>query len=136
VSPAEGIDPTDMGRMRFRTGVRTVHDDYGEWATETWTKSQDGPMVSSKTNSQRSGFSGNPAIHYPMFDIDAPAALVPSSTEGHFHLYLSTPTTWRRYKKAMKAMAKAGMIDYEWWELAKRRKQAVLRRQDADSCET
>lgn len=61
-------------------------------------------------------------FHAPVFDIDVACQLRPSKTEGHFHLYCSVPTTWRRYKRAMKAMAKAGIVDQGWVKLAQKRK--------------
>ena len=53
----------------------------------------------------------NNNIHLPMFDIDYSAELIPSSTKGHFHLYLNRPITWYRYKKVLRAMWKAGLIE-------------------------
>lgn len=70
--------------------------------------------------------------HAPVFDIDREVHLVPSSTPGHFHLYCPQPTTWRRYKKAMKAMAKAGIVDPEWVRLSIARKFGLVRRQPLD----
>lgn len=49
--------------------------------------------------------------HAPVLDIDVPHALVPSSTPGHSHLYLDVPMKWRQYKKLLRAMAKAGVIE-------------------------
>lgn len=49
--------------------------------------------------------------HAPVLDIDFEASLVPSSTEGHYHLYLDKPMTWRKYKKLLKAFYRAGIIE-------------------------
>ena len=53
----------------------------------------------------------NNNIHMPMFDIDYSAELIPSSTKGHFHLYLNRPVTWFRYRMVLRAMWKAGLIE-------------------------
>ena len=53
-------------------------------------------------------------MHAPILDIDVPAALVPSSTPGHSHLYLDVPMTWRQYKRLLKALARAGVIEKRW----------------------
>lgn len=63
------------------------------------------------------GFGGIPgsdspqATHRPVLDIDFPAELIPSSTPGHFHLYLDKPMTWRKYEALLEALAKAGLIE-------------------------
>ena len=50
-------------------------------------------------------------IHMPVLDIDVPASLVPSSTEGHFHLYLDVPLTWYEYSDLLYALSKAGILE-------------------------
>lgn len=50
--------------------------------------------------------------HSPVLDIDFPARLVPSTTEGHFHLYLDGLTMrWETYAKLLEALAEAGVIE-------------------------
>jgi len=49
--------------------------------------------------------------HKPILDIDFPAKLVPSSTEGHFHLYLDKELSWEQYEKLLRALADAGIIE-------------------------
>lgn len=50
-------------------------------------------------------------VHRPMLDIDFPAALVPSSTPGHFHLYLDKPMPAKKYFDLLVALAEAGIIE-------------------------
>lgn len=50
-------------------------------------------------------------IHRPVLDIDFMAKLIPSSTPGHFHLYLDRPLGWEPYKKLLLALAEAGIIE-------------------------
>lgn len=66
-------------------------------------------------------------IHLPVFDIDYEARLIPSTTEGHYHLYLDQPCTWRQYRRVLKAMAKAGIVQPGFAKMSIRRKQAFLR---------
>lgn len=66
-------------------------------------------------------------LHAPVLDIDIPAALVPSSTEGHFHLYIDQPMTWRKYKRLLKAMAAAGLLEKGYVKASIRRKHTALR---------
>lgn len=50
-------------------------------------------------------------LHAPVLDIDYPARLVPSSTPGHFHLYLDKPMPWPRYAFLLWALSVAGIIE-------------------------
>ena len=50
-------------------------------------------------------------MHRPVLDLDFPAQLIPSSTPGHFHLYLDVKIPWRKYMKMLKAMEKAGVLE-------------------------
>lgn len=52
--------------------------------------------------------------HAPALDIDIPAALVPSTTPGHHHLYLDVAMSWRDYRRLLRALAKAGVIEQSW----------------------
>jgi tryptophan 2,3-dioxygenase len=53
----------------------------------------------------------NSDLHAPVLDMDIPCALVPSSTPGHFHLYIEKPMTWRTYKRLLKALGRAGILE-------------------------
>lgn len=48
--------------------------------------------------------------HKVIIDLDIPAKLIPSSTEGHFHLYIDHEMTWEDYKKLLDALVDAGLI--------------------------
>lgn len=50
-------------------------------------------------------------LHAPVLDMDIPCALVPSSTPGHFHLYIEKPMTWRTYRRLLKALGRAGVLE-------------------------
>lgn len=50
-------------------------------------------------------------FHKPVLDIDFPAALLPSSTEGHYHLYLDKEVIWDDYVALLKALATCGIIE-------------------------
>lgn len=51
------------------------------------------------------------SIHRPILDIDFPAALIPSTTPGHFHLYLDKPMGWSKYSALLGALATAGIVE-------------------------
>ncbi|MFY1688195.1 hypothetical protein [Plantactinospora sp. WMMB782] len=50
-------------------------------------------------------------MHKPVIDLDLPARLVPSSTEGHFHLYIDQAVPWEAYVKLLEALADAGLVE-------------------------
>jgi len=58
-----------------------------------------------------SGIKGAWNSHRPLLDIDFPAALVPSTTPGHFHLYLDKELSWDKYEDLLKALGKAGILE-------------------------
>jgi hypothetical protein len=51
-------------------------------------------------------------VHKPVIDIDLPAQLVPSSTPGHYHLYLDVEVPWDAYVDLLEALAAAGIVEH------------------------
>lgn len=49
--------------------------------------------------------------HKVVLDLDLPAKLIPSSTEGHFHLYVDHELTWEKYKALLVALGEAGILE-------------------------
>lgn len=49
--------------------------------------------------------------HAPAIDLDVPAYLVPSRTEGNHHLYIEVPCSWRQYRRLLKALRDCGIIE-------------------------
>lgn len=49
--------------------------------------------------------------HAPVLDIDVPHKLVPSTTEGHSHLYVDVECDWEDYVAFLKAAVKIGLIE-------------------------
>jgi hypothetical protein len=49
--------------------------------------------------------------HKVVLDIDLPAKLIPSSTEGHFHLYIDKEISWGAYVTLLQALAGAGILE-------------------------
>jgi hypothetical protein len=65
--------------------------------------------------------------HAPVLDLDLPHRLVPSTTEGHSHLYLDVPMSWRQYKRLLKALAKAGVLEQGYVEASLYRRHTAVR---------
>lgn len=52
-----------------------------------------------------------PVMHKVVLDIDLPAKLVPSTTEGHFHLYLDHQVEHDVYMRLLAALGEAGILE-------------------------
>ena len=66
-------------------------------------------------------------VHKIAIDLDMPAVLVPSSTEGHFHLIIDHPIAWQRYVEILEALDRAGVVEHGYVEASKRRGFSALR---------
>lgn len=66
-------------------------------------------------------------VHYPAIDVDLKISAVQSSTPGHYHLYIDKGMSWRQYKRLLRAMVKAGIVEPGYYKMAKRRGQTFLR---------
>lgn len=64
---------------------------------------------------------GHASAHRPVLDIDFPVHVIPSTTPGHYHLYLDIPMSWETYSELLIALAKAGVIEHGYESASKRR---------------
>jgi hypothetical protein len=65
--------------------------------------------------------------HRPVLDIDIPARLVPSSTEGHTHLYFDVPMSWKKYSTLLVVLQDAGILQPGYVQAALRREATFVR---------
>lgn len=65
--------------------------------------------------------------HAVLIDLDVPAWLVPSSTEGNSHLYIDVSTTRSKYFRLLDALAECGVIERGYAEASKRKGASYLR---------
>jgi hypothetical protein len=66
--------------------------------------------------------------HAPCIDLDVPHQVVPSTTPGHGHLYIDVPMSWRRYKRLLRALYKAGVIEKGYYTASVDRKASYVRK--------
>ena len=66
-------------------------------------------------------------FHRPVIDIDHNVQLVPSSTLGHYHLYLGVPMEKERYFKLLHALVDAGVVSSFYVKAADVRGQTFVR---------
>lgn len=65
--------------------------------------------------------------HAPVLDIDFPIAVVPSSTPGHFHLYLDVEMDWDVYEDLIRALFAAGVLGSGYAQHSLGRRQTIVR---------
>ena len=68
-----------------------------------------------------------PGFHTLALDIDVPAALIPSSTPGHSHLFINTQMSWDQYEAVLDALAVAGILEPGYVGASKARKATAVR---------
>lgn len=76
--------------------------------TELVDEADDAEVVLSLTGEK---IGGNVSVHRPIFDVDFPVAAIPSSTPGHFHLYLDKELTWHQYSRLLAVLSDVGIIE-------------------------
>lgn len=65
--------------------------------------------------------------HAPAIDIDFPIHAIPSSTPGHFHLYIEKEMSWEDYEKLLRVLAQVGIIEEGYYAQSVKFKQSYLR---------
>lgn len=65
--------------------------------------------------------------HYPVLDLDFPTALIPSTTPGHFHLYLGRRLTWDNYVKLLTVLGEVGILEEGYVAASLRRGYTAVR---------
>lgn len=71
---------------------------------------EDATLLTSRHRFGRAKFGGK-GVHRVVLDIDHDAALIPSSTPGHYHLIIDVALGWPDYKELLTALAKAKVIE-------------------------
>jgi hypothetical protein len=66
-------------------------------------------------------------MHWPAIDIDHRIRAVPSGSPGCNHLYIDVPMHWKKYKKLLKALVEAGLVEKGYYKMAKKNKETHLR---------
>lgn len=109
-------------RTFWRTSQVLMTDGYSNWKDERRSRVPEceANLIGSLTDDGR---------HMPVIDLDVPVSLLPSSTEGHSHLYIDTPMSWWRYRMLLRRLHKAGIIETGFYEMSIKRKQSFLRRE-------
>lgn len=65
--------------------------------------------------------------HRPVLDLDIPVTLVPSSTEGHAHLYIEKEMSFDTMIAFIDALASAGIVERSWAKAVRSRGMTLVR---------
>lgn len=66
--------------------------------------------------------------HMPIIDLDVPHTYVPSTTEGHGHLYIDVSMSWRKYERILRALADAEVLGWAEYVRAVDRRGTFVRK--------
>lgn len=88
----------------------TPDEDFDLGGRKTWI-AKDGQRVEAPLDEAWVVSSDTGMWHRPVLDLDFPARLVPSTTPGHFHLYLDIDLGWDDYQWLLSVMAEVGILE-------------------------
>lgn len=101
--------------------LKKFRDDYGfAYQKRQRCTPENAKVVSSEIEGTRDS-------HTIMLDIDMPACLIESSTPGHFHLYIDRQLPWRKYKRLLRSLKQAGVIEPGFYKASVQRRATHLR---------
>lgn len=70
---------------------------------------------------------GTTSLHRPVLDIDLPVKVLPSTTEGHFHLFIEKAMTWEQYQRLMDVLVDVGIVEAGYVKASKQRGYSAVR---------
>jgi hypothetical protein len=129
---ADYTPPSTLPHQMLKHGVMWMDDDYGPGYNVRVLDITPDPakaeLISSRLGPHSyEAYSARKDFHAPALDVDIPAFLLPSTTPGHHHLYLDVALTWGQYKRLLKALARAGVIEKDWARASIRGRQTLLK---------
>lgn len=118
------LDSLTVGRLLFWTDYKSggtsssgVDDEHRHETKEL----KDIRLISSRVAG------GHHDMHAPVLDLDFPCRLEPSTTPGHFHLYLDREMTWENYVMLLRILAVVGILEEGYVGAAIKRRQTFVR---------
>lgn len=113
-----GEIPSELPHVFYN--FKIFNTNYGVYEERVRCKPSEAKVVSSEIE-------GTKESHTIMLDIDLPARLVESSTPGHYHLYIDKMLRWREYKRLLRALMRAGIIEKGFYRASVGRRATHLR---------
>lgn len=104
-------DPDDPEYSSDQELIRPGHEHSAEVIT-SWTGEAEEPPLIPRMATDLSALAHLPeTFHRPILDLDFDAALIPSTSADHHHLYLDKVLTWSQYVKLLDVLAEVGIIE-------------------------
>jgi hypothetical protein len=107
--------------LRFKWSDETNYDADRVLPTAMWLHGAD--LISSEVRTEF----GADIYHKVLIDLDVPAMLVPSSTEGHSHLYIDVQAPWPKIEALLQALVDIGAVEQGYMNASVERKGTRLR---------
>jgi len=63
-----------------------------------------------------------------LFAFNVGIRLLPSSTAGHYHLYIDHETTWDKFQRLLSAMYAAGFLGFDYYQMCTQSKMSFVRK--------
>jgi len=85
-----------------------------KWGSDSQEPRPGGPEIVTDiehANIVTSEIEGKPGYHAPVLDLDIPHVYVPSTTEGHGHLYLDVKLDWYQMHRLLTTLSQLGIIE-------------------------
>lgn len=119
-----------LGKLARRGDQVMTEEDY-EADTEFVDDANDAEVVLSITGKttpvEEWGTTWEAPLHRPILDVDFPIAAVPSTTPGHFHLYIDKELTWTQYRELLGVLADIGIIERGYLQASEARQFTSVR---------
>jgi len=96
-------------------------------STPDWTDTREETTNLDEADVITSEIANKKGWHTIAIDLDVPAKLVPSSTDGHSHLYIDVPLSWTEYERLLRLLSSIGVIEPGYFRVSKRFKRTSLR---------
>lgn len=111
---------SSMGRIAYKVDHVMVTDGCDDYRKEVRkpVQVQDADVVSSELPNGK---------HAPCIDIDVPIRAIESTTPDHWHLYIEHEMTWREYKRVLRALVAAGVVEKGYYRASKARRGTHVR---------
>lgn len=110
------------GRKRIRLKKFAEKGDYGTKITKRdfteVEKDEDCNLISSLCED---------GLHRPVIDFDFPCQLIPSSTDGHYHLYIDKEMGWNEYEMLLEVLVRVGLVEQGYYNSALKHCQTYVR---------
>jgi hypothetical protein len=131
----DGIPYEELSRRKYNMVIKTRHSfDMGKMTTENKPVPDDTLEHELFGSRIQQHIHTNDIVtkpeeyHLPVFDCDFEIETVPSSTPGHYHLYIDVPIEFKHYMNIMRAFVDAGLIEEGYYHACLSHGEGFVRR--------